>query len=73
MTIVTLSSWKEASMAIAGLLLLLAALGFFAVGLLGVMPAGGALGIFLLIPGVFALGMAAAEGDGLHLRHRRVR
>jgi hypothetical protein len=37
------------------------------------MPAGGALGIFLLIPGVFALGMAAAEGDGLHLRHRRVR
>ena len=59
-------------MAIAGLILLLAAFGLFAVGLLGVMPAGGALGIFLLIPAVFALGMAASEG-GLHLRHRRVR
>jgi hypothetical protein len=60
-------------MAIAGLILLLAAVGLFAVGLLGVMPAGGALGIFLLLPALFALGMAAAEGGRPHLRHRRVR
>jgi len=60
-------------MAIAGLILLLAALALFAVGLLGVMPAGAAVATFMLIAGVFALGMAASEGDGLHLRHRRVR
>ena len=60
-------------MAIAGLILLLAALALFAVGLLGVMPAGAAVGTFMLIAAVFALSMAAAEGDGLHLRHRRVR
>ena len=60
-------------MAIAGLILLLAALASFAVGLLGVMPAGAAVGTFMLIAAVFALGMAASEGDGLHLRHRRVR
>jgi len=60
-------------MAIAGLVLLLAALAMFAVGLIGAMPAGAALGIFMLIPAVFALGMAAAEHEGLHLRHRRVR
>jgi hypothetical protein len=60
-------------MAIAGLILLLAAFGLFTVGLLGIMPAGAAVGIFLLIPGVFALGMAATEGEERHLRHRRVR
>ena len=60
-------------MAIAGLILLLGALALSAVGLLGVMPAGAAVGVFMLIAAVFALGMAAAEGDGLHLRHRRVR
>ena len=60
-------------MAIAGLILLLAALAMFAVGLLGVMPAGAAVGIFMLLAAVFALGMSAAEGDGLHFRHRRVR
>ena len=60
-------------MAIAGLILFLAALVLFAVGLLGVMPAGAAVGIFMLLAAVFALGMSAAEGDGLHLRHRRVR
>jgi hypothetical protein len=60
-------------MAIAGLILGLAALALFAVGLLGVMPAGTAVGTFMLIAAVFALGMAAAEGDGRHLRHRRVR
>ena len=60
-------------MAIAGLILLLAAFALFAAGLLGVLPVGGALGIFLLIPAVFALGMAATEGDELHLRHRRLR
>ena len=60
-------------MAIAGLIVILAALALFAVGLLGVMPAGAAVGTFMLIAGVFALGMAASEGDGLHLRHRRVR
>jgi len=60
-------------MAIAGLILLLAAFAMFTVGLLGVMPAGAALGIFMLIPAVFALGMAASEGDELHPRHRRVR
>jgi len=27
----------------------------------------------MLLAAVFALGMSAAEGDGLHLRHRRVR
>jgi triphosphoribosyl-dephospho-CoA synthetase len=59
-------------MAIAGLILLLLAAGMFAVGLLGVMPAGAALGIFLLVPAVFALGMSASEHE-LHLRHRRVR
>ena len=60
-------------MAIAGLVLILGAVGLFAVGLLGVMPAGAAVGTFMLIAAVFALGMAASEGDGLHLRHRRVR
>ena len=60
-------------MAIAGLILLLAALALIAVGLLGFMPAGAAVGTFMLLAAVFALGMAAAEGDGLHLRHRRVR
>jgi hypothetical protein len=60
-------------MAIAGLILLLAAVALFAVGLVGVMPAGAAVGTFMLIAAVFALGMAASEGDGLHLRHRRVR
>ena len=60
-------------MATAGLILILAALALFAVGLLGVMPAGAAVGSFVLIAGVFALAMAASEGDGLHLRHRRVR
>ena len=60
-------------MAIAGLIVILAALALFTVGLLGVMPAGAAVGTFMLIAGVFALGMAASEGDGLHLRHRRVR
>ena len=60
-------------MATAGLILILAALALFAVGLLGVMPAGAAVGTFMLIAAVFALGMAASEGDGLHLRHRRVR
>jgi len=60
-------------MAITGLILLLVAFAMFAVGLLGIMPAGAALGIFLLIPAVFALGWAASEGEGLHLRHRRVR
>ena len=60
-------------MAIAGLILFLAAIAMFAVGLLGVMPAGAAVGIFMLLAAVFAPGMSAAEGDGLHLRHRRVR
>ena len=60
-------------MAFAGLFLLVVALALFAVGLLGVMPAGTAVGTFMLIAAVFALGMAAAEGGGLHLRHRRVR
>jgi len=60
-------------MAIAGLILLLAALALFAVGLLGAMPAGAALGIFVLLAALFALGMAASEGFGLHFRHRRVR
>ena len=60
-------------MAIAGLILLLAAVALFAVGLLGVMPAGAAVATFMLLAAVFALGMAASEGDGLHLRHRRVR
>jgi hypothetical protein len=73
MTVVTLFSWKEIPMAIAGLVLLLAALAFIAVGVLGLMPAGPAIGIFMLIAAVFALGMAASEGEGLHLRHRRAR
>jgi hypothetical protein len=60
-------------MATAGLFLILAGLALSAVGVLGVMPAGAAVGPFMLIAGVFALGMAASEGDGLHLRHRRVR
>ena len=61
-------------MAIAGLILLIAALALFAAGLLGVLPAGPALGSFVLIAAAFALGMAAVEGDRLHLsRHRRVR
>lgn len=60
-------------MAIAGLVLILGAVALFVVGLVGLMPAGAAVGIFMLIAAVFALGMAAAEGDGLHLRHRRVR
>ena len=60
-------------MAIAGLILLLAAAAMFTVGLLGVMPAGAAVGVFMLIAAVFALGMAASEGEGLHLRRRRVR
>jgi hypothetical protein len=59
-------------MAIAGLILLLGAVALFAVGLLGVMPAGAALGIFMLLAAVFALGMAASEGR-LRLTHRRVR
>jgi len=60
-------------MAIPGLILLLAGVVLFTVGLLGVMPAGAAVGTFMLIAALFALGMAAAEGEGLHLRHRRVR
>ncbi len=60
-------------MAIAGLILLVAALALFAVGLLGFMPAGAAVGTFMLLAAVFALGMAASEGEGPHLRHRRVR
>jgi hypothetical protein len=56
-------------MAIAGLILVLAAFALFATALLGVMPAGLLLGGFVLIAGVFALGMAAAEGDRLSLRH----
>ena len=60
-------------MAIAGLVLVLTAVALFAADLLGVMPAGVLLGTFMLIAAVFALGMAASEGDGLHLRHRRVR
>jgi hypothetical protein len=60
-------------MAIAGLVLLVAAVALFAVGLVGVMPAGAAVGTFMLIAAVFALAMAAAEREGLHLRHRRVR
>lgn len=60
-------------MAIAGLIVLVAALALFAVALLGVMPAGAAVGAFLLIAAIFAFGMAAAEADGLHLRHRRAR
>jgi hypothetical protein len=60
-------------MAIGGVILFVAALALFAVGVLGFMPAGAAVGIYLLIAAVFALGMAASEGDGLHLRHRRVR
>ena len=59
-------------MAFAGLSLLLVALALFATGLLGVNPAGVALGFYLLLAAVFAFGMAASEG-GLHLRHRRVR
>jgi hypothetical protein len=60
-------------MGIAGLFLLLAAAALFAVGLLGVMPAGSAVGFFLLIAAMFALAMAVSESHGLHLRHRRVR
>jgi hypothetical protein len=57
-------------MAIAGLILLIAAVALFAAGLLGVMPAGPLLGSFMLIAGAFALGMAASESGRLHLRHR---
>jgi hypothetical protein len=60
-------------MAIAGLVLFVVAVALFAVGLVGVMPAGAAVGTFMLIAAVFALAMAAAEREGLHLRHRRVR
>ena len=60
-------------MAIAGLILLIAALALFATSLLGVMPAGAALGSFMLIAAAFALGMAAAENDRLHLGRHRVR
>ena len=60
-------------MAIVGLILLLAALAQFASSMLGVNPAGVALGGYMLIAAVFALGMAAAEGNWLHLRHRRAR
>ena len=60
-------------MAIVGLILFLAALAQFATRLLGVNPAGAALGAYMLLAAVFALGMAASEGGGLHLRHRRVR
>jgi hypothetical protein len=60
-------------MAIAGLILLLAALAMFASSLLGVNPAGSLLGVVMLLAGAFALGMAASDGEGLHLRHRRVR
>ena len=60
-------------MGIAGLILVLAAVALFATGLLGVMPAGTAVGTFALLAGLFALGMAASEHGGLHFRHRRVR
>ena len=60
-------------MATAGLILLITALALFAAGLLGVMPAAPLLGSFMLIAAAFALGMAASEGDRLHLRHRRAR
>ena len=60
-------------MVITGLILLLAGLALFATGLLGVMPAGTAVGGFLLIAAAFALGTAASEGAERHLRHRRVR
>jgi len=57
-------------MAIAGLILVLAALALFAADLLGVMPAGVFLGTFMMIAAAFALAMAASEGDRLSLRHR---
>ncbi len=60
-------------MAIAGLILLIGALALFATSLLGVMPAGAALGSFMLIAAAFALGMAASMSERPHLRHRRVR
>ena len=60
-------------MAIVGLILVLASLALFAANLLGVMPAGVALGSFMLIAAAFAIAMAASEGDRLFLRHRRVR
>ena len=60
-------------MAIAGLILVLAALALFAADLLGVMPAGVLLGSFMLIAAVFALAMAASASERLSLRHRRVR
>jgi hypothetical protein len=60
-------------MAIAGLILVLAALALFAAGLLGVMPPGALLGSFMLIAAALALGMAASQGDRLSFRHRRVR
>ena len=60
-------------MAIAGLILVLAALALFAANLLGVMVPGVALGSFLLIAAAFALAMAASEGGRLSLRRRRVR
>ena len=60
-------------MAIVGLILLLAAGAQFATSLLGVNPAGVALGAYMLLAALFALGMAVSESHGLHLRHRRVR
>ena len=60
-------------MAIAGLILVLAALALFAADLLGVMPAGVILGSFMVIAAAFAIAMAVSEGDRLFLRHRRVR
>jgi hypothetical protein len=59
-------------MAIAGLILVLAALALFAADLLGVMPAGVILGCFMLIAAAFAMAMAASEAGRLSLRHRRV-
>jgi len=60
-------------MAIAGLVLLLIAVAQFATSILGVNPAGAAVGGYVLLAAVFALGMAVAERGGLHLRHRRAR
>jgi hypothetical protein len=60
-------------MAIAGLILVLFALALFAANLIGVLVPGAALGSFVLIAGLFALGMAASEGHPLSVRHRRVR
>ena len=58
-------------MSIAGLILVLGALVLFATNLLGVNPAGAALGSYMLIAGIFAFAMAAAMGGRLSLRRRR--